>query len=295
MAVNCFVLISGYFLVNSKFSWKKVAKLWGETLFYSISIYLLLIITGTHEFSLKEAVKSFLPIITREYWFVNVYLLMYILSPFLNVLINHLNKKELKKLIIILLFAFCIMPSCLPAGMNFDSTGGYGIIWFIVIYLLAAWIKLYNVNIKILSKKKEYYLLIYLILSLVIATLRIIVYPKIKTDIMYNYNFILVFLASVFLFLFFKDIQIKSEKISKIIAYISSLTFGVYLIHEHKVLRENVLYNKILHTELWKNSWLGLFVSILLIIGSFSIYLIIEACRQKIWRYIKSKLIKNQN
>ena len=290
VAVNCFVLITGCFLANSIFSWKKVFKLWGETLFYSISIYLVLIITGVHEFSIKEAVKSFLPVITREYWFINVYLLMYILSPFLNILINHLKKEELKRLIIILLFAFCIMPSCLPGSMNFDTTGGYGIIWFIVIYMVAAWIRLYDINIKSLKIKRKYYLLFYLVLSLIIASLRI----TFKVNIMYNSNFILVFFASIFLFLYFKDLKIRLERISNIIVYISSLTFGVYLIHTQKILSEFVLYNQILHTKMWLNSWFGLFISVFLIIGSFIIYLLIESFRQKILIYIKNKFLNGK-
>lgn len=295
VAVNCFVLISGYFLINSKFSWKKVLKLWGETLFYSICIYIILVITGLHTFSIKEAIGSLFPIITKEYWFINVYLLMYIFSPFMNKLISQLKKEELKRLIIILLIAFCIMPSVLPIDMNFDTSKGYGIIWFVVLYFVAVWIRLYGVQFKNIHLNKKYYLVAYLCLALTVAVARIILYQKYKLSTMYNYNFILVFLASVSLFLFFKDVQIKSEKISKLITYISSLTFGVYLIHEQKVFRENVLYNKILHTELWKNSWLGLVISILLIIGSFIIYLTIEACRQKIWRHVKMKFIKNQN
>lgn len=289
VAVNCYVLISGYFLIESHFTWKKVLKLWGETLFYSVFIYILLIITGLHSFTIKEAIQSFFPIITKEYWFVNVYLLMYILSPFINILIKHLKKEEFKKLIIILLIAFCVMPSVLPQNMNFDTTNGYGIIWFIVLYFIAAYIKLYKKE----EQKLEYrYIVIYFILSMIIAASRILIYPIKQTTLMYHYNFILVFLSSLCLFLFFKNIQIKKEKLVKGITYVSSLTFGVYLIHEQGVFRSSVLYNKILHTDLWKDSLQGFLISILLVLGSFIIYLLIEACRQKIWKFIKSKVFR---
>ena len=292
VAVNCYVLISGYFLITSKFSWKKVLKLWGETLFYSIFIYILLIITKLHTFSIKEMTQSFLPIITKEYWFVNVYLLMYILSPFINILIDHLKKEELKKLIIILLVAFCIMPSILPSGMNFDTTGGYRIIWFLVLYLVAAWIRIYGVQIKKHYLKKTYCLIIYFIFSFLVTIMKLVISPIYETNVMYHYNFIFVFLASISLFLFFKDIQIKKEKIARKITYIASLTLGVYLIHTQKIFNEYVLYNKILHTDLWKNSLQGFLVSVLLVLVSFIIYLLIEACRQKIWKFVKSKVFR---
>mgnify|MGYP005768465625 CR=1 FL=1 len=38
VAVNCYILISGYFLIKSKFKWKKVLQLWLETL---LNIYIL--------------------------------------------------------------------------------------------------------------------------------------------------------------------------------------------------------------------------------------------------------------
>jgi len=49
VSVNVFVLISGYFLVNSKFKYKKIISLWLNVLFYSVLFYLLnIIITKQH-------------------------------------------------------------------------------------------------------------------------------------------------------------------------------------------------------------------------------------------------------
>ena len=42
VAVNCFVLISGYFLIDSSFKWKKIFKLWLKVFFYSIVLFFLL-------------------------------------------------------------------------------------------------------------------------------------------------------------------------------------------------------------------------------------------------------------
>ena len=45
VGVDCYVLISGYFLIQSKFSWKKVLGLIGEVWFYSVVILVCLIVT----------------------------------------------------------------------------------------------------------------------------------------------------------------------------------------------------------------------------------------------------------
>lgn len=190
------------------------------------------------------------------------------------------------------MIAFCIMPSVLPIEMNFDTTHGSGIIWFIVLYFVSAYIRLYELEEQKLNLKGYKYLILYFVLVSFIAISRIILWKNYQLGVMYNYNFILVFLASVSLFLFFRRVKINKSKWINRISYIASLTFGVYVIHEQEVFRTKVLYNKILHTDLLKDSLQGFLISILLILGSFVIYLLIEACRQKIWKFIKSKVFR---
>ena len=65
-AVNCYVLISGYFLIDStSFRWSKIFSLWIETFFYSILSYVLLIIfSDSTSFSMSIPLsrqKDFLP------------------------------------------------------------------------------------------------------------------------------------------------------------------------------------------------------------------------------------------
>ncbi len=71
---------------------------------------------------------------------------------------------------------------------------------------------------------------------------------------LYNYNSINVFLAAVFLFLYFRNLNIKNSKIINIVSKIAPLAFGVYIIHEQIVLRK-VLYLQILGLDqLWNNA-----------------------------------------
>ena len=87
VAVNCYVLISGYFLVKSQFKIKKFFKLWGKTIFYSITVYLILILLSLTNFNIKDLIKTIFLVVTKQYWFITTCLAMYLLSPFLNKLI----------------------------------------------------------------------------------------------------------------------------------------------------------------------------------------------------------------
>lgn len=257
VAVNCYVLITGYFQVKSKFKVKKVIKIWIKVVFYSIVIYGILLLFGQVKISIKDCIKSFLPILTNEYWFVNCYILLYILSPFINKLIESLNKKEFQKLLIILLIVFCAFTSILPSSFTFDKTGGYGIIWFIVLYLVGAYIRLY-VNFNYENRKNL--IGFFLISAFNYLLILIMEYICGKFQVMnmsaklLKYNFITVFLASVFLFSYFKNMEAKNSKIINIVSKIASLTFGVYIIHEQVVLR-GILYLDILNLDrVWNNA-----------------------------------------
>ena len=82
IAVNCYVLITGYFQIDAKFKIKKVINIWTKVVFYSITIYFFILLFGQKEFNIKDGIKVIFPILTNEYWFVNCYILLYIFSPF---------------------------------------------------------------------------------------------------------------------------------------------------------------------------------------------------------------------
>ena len=61
LGINCFVLITGYFMCTSKITAKKFAKLLFEIMFYKIVIFTVFAIVGYTPFSLKGLVKAILP------------------------------------------------------------------------------------------------------------------------------------------------------------------------------------------------------------------------------------------
>ena len=299
IAVNCYVLISGYFLIRSKFRWKKVLQLWLETLFYSIFIYIIIVVLGLKELDIKGIIKSLFPIITKEYWFINVYLVMYMLSPFLNKLISSMNKREYQKLLIILIICFSII-SILPDAYTLDSSHGYGIIWFVCLYLIAGYIRIYGLPKKIKFNKNFYYLLIYFIFAIIVTIGMLsldFVGSHLGSETLMNkfiqYNNIFVLMESIALFMFFKQLNIKNTKIIKIVEFIAPLTLAVYLIHEQSQLR-TVLYDKILHTEICYHNPYGIFIMIGTVLAVFVSCILIEFFRKKVFEKSK-KLIKNLN
>lgn len=259
VAVNCFVLISGYFTntSTSPFSLKKLLKLWLQVEFFSVGTYLIMctIPNSGVEFGFGQLLFQSFPIMSNQYWFFTCYFVLMIVAPFLNRFINTMEQKEFKRCILILLALFVLIPSFNIFGDSFDTSKGYSITWFIVLYLVAAYLRRYPLP------KKSYgvfYIAISLF-SILAHTLldRLNDYLPLfgqARDILIRYNSATVFVASVCLFLFFLQHPISTKKfIQKIITGISSISLSIYLIHEHPAIRD-YLWNNIVRLYETTNS-----------------------------------------
>lgn len=286
VAVNCYVLISGYFLINSQFKKEKLFRLIIEVLFYSIIIYILMIVTQQIEFSFLSFSKSIFPILLGNYWFITCYVVLYILSPFLNKFIKSLSKHDYKSLIILLTAIFSIWATVIPNSETINYGGSYSISWFICLYLIAGYLRLYFDFTKI---KNNRYLAIYLLCSIinVITYFLIPENPYIKNDFLYNYYSISMLVASISLFIFFINIKIENKLINKTIASFSSTTFGIYLIHENPNIRSFLwgIFNNIT-LEISENV-VKLILSVFIVpILLFVIFAIIDKVRDFIFNII---------
>jgi len=228
IGVTIFVLIAGYFGIKNEFKIKKMIKLLFEILFYSIILLILNIsINGIDNIDMKEVMKSLFPITFSLYWFATTYVILYVLSPFINKLINNLNKEQIKKLLFILIVLIYIIPTITNKIIGFGNVG-----MFITLYIIGAYIRLKD------SSKSNKNCLIYFVLCIIfiIAMQLLCEWKNINKYINYfaNMNNIVVLISSVSLFMCFKNIKIQSNFINKI----ASTTFGVYLIHSNYFMHE---------------------------------------------------------
>lgn len=242
VAVNCYVLISGYFLVEGKFKISKVIKLCGEVLFYSITIYLLLVALGKIQFSLVDLVYAVFPVLSRKWAFVTDYAGLYLLSPFLNAGIHNMNKKQHFCCLICVSGMLCVVPTCVFWTDTFVVNGGYSLIWFVCLYITAAYIRLYYDKGN--GGNNRLYGGIYLICCFVTMGVSIAL-QYLTGDSkwglkVYNYNSLPVYVASLSLFLLFLGVRINKEIIGNVINRIAPLTFGIFLIHSHFSIRESI-------------------------------------------------------
>ncbi len=277
LGVNLFVLISGYFLINSKFKFKKLLRLIAEVFFYSVILYVVCICLKVTTFSIKEFIRVIFPISYNMYWFATTYIGLYLISPFINKLLNTISRKEHKKLMYLLIILVSIIPTIL-IGAPFISSN---LIWFVVLYIIAAYIQKYKINYdnnkKLLISIIAIFLIIFAIS--VIAAVPLKLGEEYESFTYFNKMNCLPMLAlSMVIFMFFKNLKIPDNKI---IPFISKATFGVYLIHINTHLR-TYLFKSILKIQNYYNvNTLKLIGYILLSsLGIFVVCVLIDTLRR---------------
>lgn len=145
--INCFVMITGYFMCKSQITLQKFLKLLFEILFYNIVIYAIFVATGYEHLSLS-GIENLIPMRNLNTNFTSCFLTFFCCIPFLNVLVQHINKKKHQYLVGLCLFIYTLHGTLPHTSVNMNYVS-----WFCVIYFIASYIRLYPLpydkNVKI--------------------------------------------------------------------------------------------------------------------------------------------------
>lgn len=244
VAVNVYVLITGYFMCQSSFKLSRLMEIICQVMWYALLIPLLLGLLGLADvksFDTYDILRFVFPIHMEHYWFVTSYVVLMLLVPFLNAGIKAMDRKQLA-VSTLLLTAFQTLPkSVLPVSFTNDDAG-YGVLWFVCLYLIAAYIRLYGISF-FSSVKKALLCYVAGVLAIFLSMLVMrAIYFRIdafgdKLNFAYNYNHIFCLFASVSLFYACKLWNIREGIFSRMAGKLAPYTFGVYLLHEHLLVR----------------------------------------------------------
>lgn len=286
LGVNIFIFISGYFLCESKkFRLIRLVKIVLEVFFYSIFIIIFAkMVTNTNTMSIIRIIFA----IPSSYWrFITLYFMLYILSPYINLFLNTVDMKKLLTLIITLTITWVVIPTFCYFGFDID----YSIAWFIYVYILAAFLKRIEKNIPNNPKK---YILIGIASIVLIGLSEVLIryigvnyINKLINGVEHfrNYNSLFVIIATVFLFIGFKQIEMKNNKI---INKIASTSLAVFILHDNG-LYSNYVWKNILRSASFQYSKLLIFHALGSCLLLFVCFAIIDLLRQ---RFIENPVMK---
>lgn len=244
VAVNVFVLITGYFMVNSKFEPSRIIKLFLQVECFSIACLAVDKFVFHQTLGLQAFIYTFFPFTSGAYWFVSAYVVLILFVPLLNKLIKSMDKQQHFISIILLTVLFSVIPTFMFWSKDILGNG-YNFIWFIVLYFIASYIHLYEIGDRVKSNSFKY-LVMYILLSeggniinLIIGTVSMLVLGEPRGEALFlDYNSITVFPASVCLFMTFKNMKIENKTLSRISISLGAVCFGVYLVTDNPLLRK---------------------------------------------------------
>lgn len=302
--VNSFVLVLGFFQFRSKFKLSKVLSLVFQTLFYSIIIFVILYKLGfVNDINFTTIMNVLIPFSSTDYWFISNYLITYILSDYINLFLKNLSYQKLKKFIILCFILFSVIPFI--TRMRFVNNNGFNFYHFIFLYILGAYLHLYPPKESNLFKKISIngYRLLLVLLFVICASYNFFL-QEFAVNHYYNngqvFNYLssivlisqgaysspIVIIQSVCYFELFRTLKINS----RIINYISSCVFGIYLFHDNSYLRQ-IIY-KISHID--NGLFFGrriLLKILVVVIAIFIVGCVIELIRKFLVKLIHKTLL----
>lgn len=239
---DIFILIAGYYMSQSRFTARKLAKLWGEAAFYSMALFSIFYVLNRGglaevfslyevEFGVEQVAHAILPIGYSSYWFATCYVVLMMLSPLLNIVLDHFSKKQLLYGLAIATIFWSIMPILINTAYYSSE-----LTWFCMLYLYAGYIQRYVSTTGDWKHNAVLALFAYLIGVMSVVCMIYVGHVTGSERLInqsvhfvgHNSPIVLLFAIEIFLV----TIKIRARTNVQINA-IASATFGVYLVHNN--------------------------------------------------------------
>lgn len=234
--INCFLMITGYFMCCSSITLRKFVKLMLQIYLYKIVIFSIFLATGYETISLGRLVKLLMPIWNIHDNFTSCFIVFWLTIPFWNILIKNMNQKQHQILLILLLGVYTFLGSVPKFKIAFNY-----VTWFGIIYLIASYIRLYPCP---LFERKRLWAFLSVLSVLVAMGSVYAMHLLVGKPYFFvsDSNKLFAVAVAVTTFLWFKNISLPYNKWINIVG---GSTFGVLLIHAN---------SDAMRTWLWKET-----------------------------------------
>ncbi len=239
IACGIFVVIGAWFMCDKQFKIDRVFRTWLTVFTLSVPLMLFSVYYAGIEVSNDAFWSVFFPLTRSPLWFCSFYIILLLLSPILNVIINEISISK-QRYIICFFFVFMVLPASISTHYGIMN---HELFHFIFLYLLTGYIKKNPVKI---FDKQVFNISLFLTMTIVILVIRVVGHLEILGELSDDAvalgesyrsrlqslpNLLCVFSA----FFFFKNLK---EIRLPIINFISNLTLGIYVFHQTPIFRD---------------------------------------------------------
>lgn len=298
LGVNLFILLSGYFMITSKFKWRKLVLLLTEVSFYHLLITLFACRIGIYQ---VEGIRNiflafFFPITLNRYWFITAYIIVYLLSPYFNVFAHAMDQRIYKKFLFTVLFLYSLMPTVFGVFFNTTETLLYynRLIWLIIMYFVGAYIRLYALSMirsmkaAMMTSASAFGVMIGSILLIDHFNQFFAVLGTMEIAYFWPPNTVPMVFLSLGVFGVFLHIKMPYNVV---INRVASTTLGIYILHDGILARW--LWRTVIQCANYQNSPCLIF-HILVAGGVFLAGMLIDLGRQVLEKYVFYKILDSK-
>lgn len=262
-AVNCYALITGYVYINGKYKLSSLVYLYLQAWIYSMGIAICVWLLKVESFSVQSLLLFLFPVSQGTYWYLSSYFGLFVLIPLLNAGIHAISKENAPQYLLILFCTFTVLPT-LAAKDPFAVKEGYSVFWLAFMYIIGACIRKFDLGKKLTSQRAFVGYLCSVLLAWGVKMGYDCVEWYFGKPVALEINFIaydspLMVIAAVALFFAFQKIETLPKQMN-VIVKLSPAAFGVYLIHEHRYIRDDFMVDRF--AFLLEQSTLRLLVSV---------------------------------
>lgn len=226
VAVDLFIIISAWFLREKQISLRKLVTLLATIIFWTIVTNVVAYCCGAN-ITLKDIAKE-IPIIGRAYDFMSGYIVMYLLSPFINKSLDSISHKTHKYWALASFVLFSLLTPITTSHYIYSGSG-YHIVWFVSLYIITTYLKTISLD--------GYRKVIPIVYVLCLITGFASDYFQLSDTLgSLSYNNPIVAVSALCLFILFTKLEIKNKFLTKLIGMFAPFAFAVYLIHANPIL-----------------------------------------------------------
>lgn len=281
-SVNTYALISGYVGGNSKPKCSRLIMLWLQVIFYTVLITFIFTLQKPDLINAFAWKRAIFPVFTKQYWYITGYFGLYLILPYIHWIIEKMTLRQAVFGGGIGFIAFSILPSVLQTD-PFNIAEGYSMLWLCILYIVGGCMKKFDYFV---NWDKRNLVLLYLGAVLVSWGSKLVFDVTKTKDSMLLLNYIspTVVIMAIALVALFSKIDIVNRKLLKLISILSPATLGVYIIHEHFLIKENFINGISINYAKASNSIMMLFEIIITVLGIYTCCTLIELIRIKFFK-----------
>lgn len=249
-AVDLFAIISGFVGFSETPKSTKASsyiKLWLQVVFYGVLITAIFKFINPDVVAVSDFGDMIMPVSNGLYWYFSAYTGLFLIMPFLDLVIRGCSQKQLKRMLIVIFIAFSCYESI---TYQLSMGGGYTVAWLVMLYIIGAIMKKCDIgkNINFLTALIGIIFLVGISWLWKIYSYNITFFGNpVDKNMLVSYTSPTILGAAMLYVIGFSKINFP-KKIQKVIAFFAPATFAVYLLNNQRFIWSQIIEGRFIES-----------------------------------------------